>query len=100
MMPPPKIGIGILNFEFRCRATSLLRKNDVFPRKNIFFLRYNKVKKVDLGGGGHHIYISFFKLIIYYFFNLDTIIYYFEKNMKIIKKRILWDLYFYNIYFF
>ena len=36
-MPPPKIGIGILNLEFRCRATSLLRKNSVFPGENTIF---------------------------------------------------------------
>ena len=45
------------NLEFRCRATSLLRKNDVFPGKKRHFLRQEKLKKVDLGGGVAYIYI-------------------------------------------
>ena len=34
MAPPPKIGIGILNLEFRRMATSLLRKKMVLPEIN------------------------------------------------------------------
>ena len=55
MAPPPKIGIGILNLEFRCRATSLLRKNSVLPGKNTIFEDRKNLKRYILGG--HHIYI-------------------------------------------
>ena len=34
MVPPPKIGISILNLEFSSRANSLLRKKIVSPEIN------------------------------------------------------------------